>query len=82
MPTDPAIEPKEFHSSFDRTETARQSKHSYNLERLSEQKYVEINIATPTPSMRKGKTNVFSLIGIAINSTFTHARLSDSSKKK
>ncbi|CAF1029712.1 unnamed protein product, partial [Adineta ricciae] len=81
LPTDPAIEPTEFYSSFDRTETARQSKHSYNLERLSEQKYVEINIATPTPSMRKGKTNVFSLIGIDINSTFTHARLSDSSQK-
>ncbi|UJR36709.1 hypothetical protein I4U23_029426 [Adineta vaga] len=54
LPTDPSIEPTQFHSSLDRIQKARQSKESYNLERLSEQKYVEINIATPTPSMRKG----------------------------
>ncbi|CAF1417749.1 unnamed protein product, partial [Adineta steineri] len=57
LPTNPSIEPIPLNSSFDRTEKARQSKESYNLERLPEQKYVEINIATPTPSMRKGKTN-------------------------
>jgi hypothetical protein len=57
LTTNSTIVPSPLYSAFDRTEKARQSTESYNLERLPEHKYVEINIATPTPSMRKGKTN-------------------------
>jgi hypothetical protein len=59
LSTNPSIESSSLYplpATFDRTENARQSKESYNLERLPEHKYVEINVATPTPSMRKGKT--------------------------
>ncbi len=59
MSTNPSIESSSLYplpATFDRTEKARQSKESYNLERLPEHKYVEINIATPTPSMGRGKT--------------------------
>jgi hypothetical protein len=56
LSTNPSIEPSLLYPTFDRTEKARQSKESYNLERLPEHKYVEINIATPTPSMGRGKT--------------------------
>jgi hypothetical protein len=51
------IESTPLYPPFNRTEKARQSTESYHLERLPEQRYVEINITTPTPSMRKGKTN-------------------------
>ena len=76
VPIKPSIESASFQSPFNRTEKARQSTESYHLERLPEQKYVEINITTPTPSMRKGKTN-FSSISECVYSAFTHARLSD-----
>ena len=79
VPINPPVESSPFQSPFNRTEKARQSTESYHLERLPEQKYVEINITTPTPSMRKGKTN-FSSISECVYSAFTHARLSDWSR--
>ena len=56
----------------ERAEQARQRRASFHLESLPEHNYVEINIATPTPSMRKGKTNVGEM-NVDVRPAFPHA---------
>ncbi|CAF4566172.1 unnamed protein product, partial [Rotaria magnacalcarata] len=53
LPTYPTIESTPLPPSLDSRVRARQTTQADDAEQLSEQHYVIINQATPTPSMRK-----------------------------